>query len=222
MQIVVATLTAVAIAVAACATTEEAPREYQQGAYRPPPPAPVFSPTTDAPHTTGHPGHFAPPRADVHPNPRLPPVPHTPKTRSEDTIWASGGTKGEKTPTLFRIPLPLPEEAPTPKDRDVAGYCGASMEIAASWAGKFINADALHSTPRTCLAAMLYAFCMNKRQDHKWVVEDAARRHPPVRAAANAFESKACTKELREALQPVADAISATWNTYALESGRMP
>lgn len=142
-----------------CAPKGPSTPTYAKGAYRPAPArAPAFSPTEDAPHTF-EPGRPSP----AQPGPRYAPVPHTPKTRSEDTIWAGNQPQASHqpdrdAPRFFNVPLPLPDD-PDPYDKRVAVHCGAAMALAAQWSSTADRYVLIAINRQRCIAASLYAFC---------------------------------------------------------------
>lgn len=205
------------ILLTACASS--GPTTYDRGTFTPPPPAPTRPGVgLPQPHM---PGQHVGPKVEPNPRPkrRLPPTPG-----GGPGIWAGNGPVAthpadpDAAPALFRVPLPLPENQ-EPEDAKVAGYCAASMDFAAAWAGKYEDINRLRGSPRQCLAAMLYAFCMEKRQDHQLVEKKIASRRPPVRNAAKSFVAGACTKEMRDEIKPLADVIASVWTKYADAAG---
>jgi hypothetical protein len=144
----------VALLLAACGSPR---RQYAQGAPLAPRP-PAFSPTTDAPHTVGQPGHVRP-ATRMEPNPRPGRVlPETPETRRGPGIWASGAPSdgAERGPQILDVPLPIGDTLTDPKDYWLTDECAAMMDRAAR---KVVGKTKLSTTMRQCLAAQQYYTC---------------------------------------------------------------
>jgi hypothetical protein len=144
----------VALLLAACGSPR---RQYAQGAPLAPRP-PAFSPTTDAPHTVGQPGHVRP-ATRMEPNPRPGRVlPETPETRRGPGIWASGAPSdgAERGPQILDVPLPIGDTLTDPKDYWLTDECAVMMDRAAR---KVVGKTKLSTTMRQCLAAQQYLTC---------------------------------------------------------------
>jgi hypothetical protein len=145
-----------------------APTTYNQGAFRSPPRAPAFSPTTDAPHTVGQPGHLKPiPQMEPGPKPKrlLPP-------QIGPGVWASDEPDpGHVEPRLFGVLMPVPSDV-TDYDRKAVYKCIFVMsDFAIRATGG--TADAMTARlekyadrERGCIAATLYATCLKSIKDH--------------------------------------------------------
>jgi hypothetical protein len=152
---------------AACAPTQ--PTEYQQGAFRPAPRPPAFTPSQDAPHTTGQPGHVGAPTT----YPRTPHKRLLPPT-AEPTIYGGDEPKASLPrfdPNLGRITLPHPKHAGLGaqpfEDIEPVMDCAKGMEVALAVA----NSNGMwrhyydvlpHMPPNNrmaCVAAKLYKHC---------------------------------------------------------------
>jgi hypothetical protein len=150
-----------ALALAACATGPER-SEFHQGAMRPPPP-PAFSPTTDAPHTVGQPGHV--PGVRVAPQPQPKPKRLLPPTR-EPGIWATNAPDapslsddGKPAPLILGERLPYTNLQDEPEERDHTRECAAKADRAlrAELAPEQITG--LTPEERACLAAKAATLC---------------------------------------------------------------
>jgi len=150
----------VAATLAACATPEPAHGDLQKGAYRPPVRAPVFNPATDAPHTF-RPGQPSP----VQPGPRPPAVPHTPKTRSEPTIWASGGTGPRVDPEFLGVPVPCSYDR---KDATKRDECARALQAGAEKLGHSKEMTKLPEQLRGCMVIEMFANCIQHESNAWW------------------------------------------------------
>jgi hypothetical protein len=148
----------------ACATSP--PAEYQQGAYRPAPPA--FRPAQDAPHTVGQPGHVKP-LTEYPRSPHKRPLPPT----TEPTIYGGDDTeaslKFKPGPVFYEIPLAIPA---TPQGAEeawaAARQCSDYMKSAVKKmsAERIVSKDMLKVT-RRCFLAKLYTECFRMQFDRE-------------------------------------------------------
>lgn len=141
----------------ACATSTLT--EYQQGAYRPSPPA--FNPTTDAPHTVGQPGHIRAPQ-DYPRSPHKRPLPPT----KEPGIWAADGTAKPIAVRLVLAGEPFAVLAYGEEDHSylVAKSCEDSVNrVLASAPALNTAVRALSEAERRCFAATVYHECVSFR-----------------------------------------------------------
>lgn len=154
----------------ACAAPGPAPRTYQQAPafVAPPRPAPRapgvpgFNPVEDAPHRIGHPGYG---RRDYPKSPYERVLPQDEKTRQEDTIWAAEAPQAVKLkpPLILKVVVPTPA-GPKVEDDTVARLCASLMDAAATTFLSTRNIDPRQwsNDIRMCVAAELYAFCINR------------------------------------------------------------
>lgn len=204
-----------------CASAPDTPVTYQQGAYRPAPPR--FVPSQDAPHTVGQPGHVRQPGVYVEPGPRPSPVPHTPQTVREDTIWASRpGDKPASMEVFWGFPFQIPGDANESPARRHIRECQSEFDAASVASGRTREAleKALTAQQRECLLASLLSKCLWRRDQ---IYEDAVRgnrltRHlfPGASRALlfiNAWKARACGERL-EFVTPIpqeSNAILSHW-----------
>jgi hypothetical protein len=139
----------------ACSTTP--PAEYRQGAFRPVPPR--FSPSTDAPHTVGQPGHLAPSQPQRSPHKRPLPPSKEPGLWAGDAPHAAANDDAEPI-VLIGVPLPPVyiekngELEPTPTAECAKRWQGV---LPTTQLGKYINAMTVPM--RRCLAAHMFYWC---------------------------------------------------------------
>lgn len=153
-----------ALGLTACAISSETPTTYERGTLtRPPAPARpgVGAPTYD-PHVTPLPPHPGP---DIQPNPRHPGVHHTPKTRSEDTIWAiEKPSLGDRVFLLYEpIPAPTADDSRWANERTHIMQCGADMNQRVRRIRTEEWIAGLDEKIRACLAYILMEHCLNYR-----------------------------------------------------------
>lgn len=148
-----------AVVISACATDGAAPTIYGQGIPVAPRP-PAFSPTLDAPITTGQPGYIGPaenlPRS---PYGRM--LPQTPETRKEAGIWAANSPKDAPAVHLDDdLSIPLPENA-SPEAISHAKRCGAAVYKVFT-GDKELEQILLRALdePRKCMLALSWRYCM--------------------------------------------------------------
>ena len=142
----------------ACASSPDAPAEYRQGVYRPPPP-PALRPGHGAPTYSPH----LQPDTQVEPQARPAPVPHTARTQREDTIWSAEPTKAvtpSEDPKILGVLLPFGEGLNTPDEQVHTYECASLMGAAAK---RVPGATQLPRSMRQCVAALQYVTCM------KWI-----------------------------------------------------
>lgn len=146
----------VAALLAACATSR--PTEYHQGAFVPPPPAPV-RPGVGAP-VVGQPGQPSP----VQPGPRPTRVlPETPETRREPGIWAGDPPRAPLSPVplILGVPLPVPPDGDPTEAATPAHFCSNLLTRALD--GMPHRRDELLQMKGeervACFAARIYELC---------------------------------------------------------------
>jgi hypothetical protein len=139
----------------ACAPTH--PSEYQQGAFRPAHRPPAFTPSQDAPHTVGQPGHVKP-LTEYPRSPHKRPLPPT----AEPTIYGGDEPKaavGDGRPELLGYPLPYPDYAKDDADHMPYLLCGMSMHGVVAKLAKS-NPQLGFATSMECMSAALLLQCM--------------------------------------------------------------
>ena len=127
----------------------------------PTPRPPSFSPTLDAPITTGMPGYVGSP-ANLPPSPHKRVLPETPETRKQAGIWAVKDSDERVTPILLDVFPPTSMDAQTPWDYEVPEQCARTMLDALKRAKLLQAANALESPIKRCLAARLYSACADE------------------------------------------------------------
>jgi hypothetical protein len=178
----------------ACASST--PAHYERGTYRPAPPA--FSPTQDAPHTVGQPGHLrAPQEYPRSPHARvLPPSP-------EPGLWAGDGPQASKgtiaKPSLLGIALPGIPVSETQTDVGPALGCAALWNDSLADTGLAEKVNSLKPDAKRCMVARMFLTCA--RVIAKWdddsskdgvVVLLARQKRAKLRQAADDFVREAC------------------------------
>ena len=200
---------------AACATQQ--PAEYKRGTYRPAPP--TFSPTQDAPHTVGQPGHVAQPQA----YPRSPHKRPLPPTK-EPGLWAGAKPKASasKEPTLLGVRLPYPKQASTDADKYPVQRCAETM--GAAIAHLAATASLLKLPPnahRPCAAAVLLLQCLREDSEAALRAKRKGRgdageleRYERSEVAALDFFSRECGKRMpTEAEVEYYEAVIREWQS---------
>jgi hypothetical protein len=143
----------VAVIVAGCATTQEAPEAYAWAPVRPP-----AVPGTGLP-TRGQPGQVGP---EAEPLPRSPHKRLLPPTR-EPGLWAGdaprASAEAEPTPALVGVLLPYPPEAHTVEEREPTMRCAQSLYDAARAVDMVAPLRKLSERQRRCVVAQLYSAC---------------------------------------------------------------
>jgi hypothetical protein len=162
---------------AGCAGPGTDGREFHQGVPAPRPP--VFNPATDAPHTTGQPGHLRPQALPRSPHKRvLPPS-------TESGVWSAevprAGTDNDD-PTVSLLGIPFPREP------EVSGFaemqyaqCAEKIHLAADAAGGTARALRLQPAEHICLAHLLMMQCIGTLADKAAASERGAARPEMVR-----------------------------------------
>ena len=212
------TLTILCLFLTACATSQDTPPTYERGTYRPAPRAPTFEPNHEAPHTF----RSGQPAPALEPAPRPAPVPHTPQTQREDTIWASGSPTASVSPRLLDVLLPMPESNDVDDMRPTMA-CATSMDAAARRVMQASEISKMQDTFRKCLAALLGHECTNsmviafdgarRAGEHFDAVETG--RWKAANETARDFNRRVCTPDLPlRAIEAVAGPIVQEWRRY--------
>jgi hypothetical protein len=138
-----------------CSSTPEAPSQYHQGVYRPVR-APVFTPSQDAPITTGQPGHVR-----TQPQPERSPHKRVLPASVEPGLWAGDGPRASVggMPKIMGVPFPFPPDM----SMDDMGPHLACAELMTRALALTPNAAAfearLTDAQRKCMSASLYDIC---------------------------------------------------------------
>jgi hypothetical protein len=158
----------------ACAT-DSPPATYERGTFRPPPPA--LRPGHGLPTYEPHP-EVVP---QVQPQPKQAPVPHTPQTVREDTIWASGTPKRHGGPIMFLdVNIRIPEVA-TEEELGYAETCKWALSGVLAANGKALERellDAMYDEYRGCAILQMWDYCMRvdwERNRDKWEISERLR-----------------------------------------------
>lgn len=183
------------LCLAACSST---PNTLERGSYRPPPAAPAFSPTLDAPHTTGQPG----PRArDVPRSPYTRVLPQTPETRRQDGIWASDVPMDlPDLPMIDETEIPFPAEAETDGEKFLTRECAMMMNGSTGIWDPIDKRLTWRGKERRCLAALLFAACVDAvvqardaRREAGEYFRDVEGWLPATVASATKFHKESCS-----------------------------
>lgn len=207
---------------AACASSPDTPPTYERGTYRPAPRAPAFEPNHEAPHTF-RPGQPSP---VLEPAPRPAPVPHTPQTQREDTIWASGSPRTSGELEFFEVKIePPPEDLDY--DRMYAASCVSKMDRAIAPTKAAVLS--MQMPARTCLMKWLVEMCLRREAEYysrrlhagiinKTTAERWLSGSKPARDKAVTDKQTACrNKSDKDTAAPFAHAVRNT--TYPAERG---
>jgi hypothetical protein len=178
----------------ACASST--PAQYERGTYRPAPPA--FSPTQDAPHTVGQPGHLHQPQ-EYPRSPHARVLPSSP----EPGLWAGDIPQASKStaakPSLLGVPLPGFPVSETEEDYGLARVCTLMWDQALPGSKLVDKVNALRPEAKRCMVAWMFHTCaraLEELDDVKskdgvvllWMRRNLSK----IKQSADDFTRKAC------------------------------
>jgi hypothetical protein len=156
------------IILTACSTA--APAEYRQGA----PMAPAFSPTLDAPITTGQPGYVGEPALA----PRSPYTRVLPPTK-EPGLWAAEAPQASSSvipdARLLGVALPFIQDGERVETATTL-ICAEKWRRALAASDVAEKVSAMRERQRRCMVAMMFRWCWGQLD----ALADSQRRHGVV------------------------------------------
>lgn len=207
------------------------PSEFHKGAT--PTRAPSFNPTTDAPHTVGHPGHLRPEALPRSPHTRV--LPQTPETHAQPGLWATKASADEAHDPpewMTRPPIALGWHIPLlMNDReeylnDVFQYpirrCAAMIDEVVRTVIPHDELAALSGDERRCVVALLNSHCLmldlkrieEARALGRTIKEETKEWLNRRASSATQFTKEACTRGDKGRIKPVVQRAQDRWHLF--------